>query len=36
MVTHATEGRAWSEMNTTEEIVAAIRAGEMVVILDDE
>jgi 3,4-dihydroxy 2-butanone 4-phosphate synthase/GTP cyclohydrolase II len=36
MGTHATEGRAWSEMNTTEEIVAAIRAGEMVVILDDE
>src|SRR5512134_651870 len=35
MVTHATD-KAWSQMNTTEEIVAAIRAGEMVVILDDE
>ena len=36
MGTHATTDKAWSEMNTTEEIVAAIRAGEMVVILDDE
>jgi 3,4-dihydroxy 2-butanone 4-phosphate synthase/GTP cyclohydrolase II len=36
MGTHATTDRAWSEMNTTDEIVAAVRAGEMVVILDDE
>ena len=36
MGTHATTDNAWSQMNTTEEIVAAIRAGEMVVILDDE
>src|SRR5688572_6884819 len=35
MATHATD-KAWSQMNTTEEIIAAIRAGEMVVILDDE
>src|SRR5512134_183150 len=35
MVTHATD-KAWSQMNTTEEIIAAVRAGEMVVILDDE
>ena len=36
MGTHATTDSAWSQMNTTDEIVAAIRAGEMVVILDDE
>ena len=35
MATHATD-KAWSQMNTTEEIIAAVRAGEMVVILDDE
>ena len=36
MATHASTDSAWSPMNTVEEIVAAIRAGEMVVILDDE
>ena len=36
MGTHATTDSAWASMNTTEEIVAAIGAGEMVVILDDE
>ncbi len=36
MVTQATTDNAWASMNTIEEIVAAIRAGEMVVILDDE
>jgi len=36
MATHATTDKAWAEMNTTDEIVAAVRAGEMVVILDDE
>ena len=36
MVTHATTDSAWSPLNTTDEIVAAVRAGEMVVILDDE
>ena len=36
MGTHATTDKAWSQMNTTEEIIAAVRAGEMVVILDDE
>ena len=36
MGTHATTDSAWSQMNTTDEIVAAIGAGEMVVILDDE
>src|SRR5688500_688772 len=36
MATHASTDKVWSQMNTTEEIVAAIRAGEMVVILDDE
>ena len=36
MGTHATTDSAWSQLNTTDEIVAAIRAGEMVVILDDE
>ena len=36
MGTHATTDSAWSPLNTTDEIVAAIRAGEMVVILDDE
>ncbi len=36
MATHATTDSAWSPLNTTDEIVAAIRAGEMVVILDDE
>src|SRR5512145_199736 len=35
MATHATD-KAWSQMNTTDEIIAAVRAGEMVVILDDE
>src|SRR6187455_174150 len=35
MATHAAD-KAWSHMNTTEDIIAAIRAGEMVVILDDE
>src|SRR5687767_1192617 len=35
MATHATD-KAWSQMNTTDEIIAAIRAGDMVVILDDE
>src|SRR6188474_3300002 len=35
MATHAAD-KAWSQMNTTEDIIAAIRAGEMVVILDDE
>jgi 3,4-dihydroxy 2-butanone 4-phosphate synthase/GTP cyclohydrolase II len=36
MATHATTDSAWSPFDTTEEIVAAVRAGEMVVILDDE
>src|SRR6185436_14786418 len=36
MATHATTDKAWAQMNTTDEIVAAVRAGEMVVILDDE
>jgi 3,4-dihydroxy 2-butanone 4-phosphate synthase/GTP cyclohydrolase II len=36
MGTHATTDNAWVSLNTTEEIVAAVRAGEMVVILDDE
>ena len=36
MATHATTDNAWSPLNTTDDIVAAIRAGEMVVILDDE
>src|SRR5512147_685922 len=35
MATHAAD-KAWSHMNTTEDIIASIRAGEMVVILDDE
>jgi 3,4-dihydroxy 2-butanone 4-phosphate synthase/GTP cyclohydrolase II len=36
MGTHANTDSAWFELNSTEDIVAAIRAGEMVVILDDE
>jgi len=36
MATHATTDSAWSPFNTVEEIVAAVRSGEMVVILDDE
>jgi 3,4-dihydroxy 2-butanone 4-phosphate synthase/GTP cyclohydrolase II len=36
MGTHATTDKAWSQMNSTEEIIEAVRAGEMVVILDDE
>src|SRR5215213_10004847 len=36
MGTHATTDNAWSQLNSIEDIVAAIRAGEMVVILDDE
>ena len=35
MVTHATTSAEWG-LNSTEDIVSAIRAGEMVVILDDE
>jgi 3,4-dihydroxy 2-butanone 4-phosphate synthase/GTP cyclohydrolase II len=36
MVTSATNKRAWSGLDSVETIVAAIRAGEMVVMLDDE
>src|SRR5688500_2342800 len=36
MGTHANTDSAWFELNSTEDVVAAIRAGEMVVILDDE
>jgi len=36
MGTHATTDSPWAQLNSTEDIVAAIRAGEMVVILDDE
>jgi 3,4-dihydroxy 2-butanone 4-phosphate synthase/GTP cyclohydrolase II len=36
MVTHATTDSAFSGLDSTEDIVAAIAAGEMVVILDDE
>ncbi len=36
MGTHATTDTAWSGLDSTESIVAAIAAGEMVVILDDE
>ncbi len=36
MATHATTDSAWSPFNKIEEIVAAVRSGEMVVILDDE
>ena len=36
MGTHATTDSAWVQLNSTDDIVAAIRAGEMVVILDDE
>jgi 3,4-dihydroxy 2-butanone 4-phosphate synthase/GTP cyclohydrolase II len=36
MVTHAITDSARSQLNSTDDIVAAIRAGEMVVMLDDE
>ena len=36
MGTHATTDSPWTQLNSTDDIVAAIRAGEMVVILDDE
>jgi 3,4-dihydroxy 2-butanone 4-phosphate synthase/GTP cyclohydrolase II len=36
MVTHATTDNAWPSLDSIEDIVAAIRAGQMVVILDDE
>src|SRR3990170_2990045 len=36
MGTHATPDSAWSGLDGIDTIVAAIRAGEMVVILDDE
>src|SRR5512147_3127569 len=36
MVTRVTTDTAWSRLDSTEDIVAAIAAGEMVVILDDE
>jgi 3,4-dihydroxy 2-butanone 4-phosphate synthase/GTP cyclohydrolase II len=36
MATHATTDTAWAGLDSTEDIVAAIAAGEMVVILDDE
>jgi len=36
MGTHATTDSAWSGLDGSDTIVAAIRAGEMVVILDDE
>jgi len=36
MGTHATTDNAFTQLNSTEEIIAAVRAGEMVVILDDE
>lgn len=36
MSKHATTDSAWSGLDSTDAIVAAIRAGEMVVILDDE
>jgi 3,4-dihydroxy 2-butanone 4-phosphate synthase/GTP cyclohydrolase II len=36
MATHAITDNARSPLNSTDEIVAAIRAGDMVVILDDE
>ncbi len=36
MGTHATTDTAWSGLDSTESIVAAIAAGEMVVVLDDE
>jgi 3,4-dihydroxy 2-butanone 4-phosphate synthase/GTP cyclohydrolase II len=36
MVTRATTDTAWSGLDSTEDIIAAIGAGEMVVILDDE
>src|SRR3990170_8745721 len=36
MGTHATTDSAWSGLDCSDTIVAAIRAGEMVVILDDE
>jgi 3,4-dihydroxy 2-butanone 4-phosphate synthase / GTP cyclohydrolase II len=36
MGTRATTDAAWPALDSTEDIVAAIRAGEMVVVLDDE
>jgi 3,4-dihydroxy 2-butanone 4-phosphate synthase/GTP cyclohydrolase II len=36
MATHATSDTAWAGLDSTETIVAAVAAGEMVVILDDE
>jgi 3,4-dihydroxy 2-butanone 4-phosphate synthase / GTP cyclohydrolase II len=36
MVTHATTDPTWSGLDSTEDIIAAVAAGEMVVILDDE
>jgi 3,4-dihydroxy 2-butanone 4-phosphate synthase/GTP cyclohydrolase II len=36
MATHATTDNAWAQLNSIDDIVAAIRVGEMVVILDDE
>jgi 3,4-dihydroxy 2-butanone 4-phosphate synthase/GTP cyclohydrolase II len=36
MVTHATTDTAWPGLDSTEDIIAAVAAGEMVVILDDE
>jgi 3,4-dihydroxy 2-butanone 4-phosphate synthase/GTP cyclohydrolase II len=36
MATHVTTDTAWSGLDSTENIIAAIAAGEMVVILDDE
>jgi 3,4-dihydroxy 2-butanone 4-phosphate synthase/GTP cyclohydrolase II len=36
MVTHATTDSTWAQWNSTDDIVAGVRAGEMVVILDDE
>ena len=36
MVTQATNKSAWSGLNSTEEIIADLREGKMVVIMDDE
>jgi 3,4-dihydroxy 2-butanone 4-phosphate synthase/GTP cyclohydrolase II len=36
MATPSNDKQAWSGLDRTEDIIAALRAGEMVVILDDE